>query len=520
MDARTDIAIRLAGNPVRFQEIDDIEAWYFGTQYEAGKFRRAFPWHQEYEGNRYIPLSERAPYDFGIARAIVDASTGFLFDEGRFPALVAEGDSQDAEVIAAEAWMRAIAEHVDLRAVMLEASRLGGRARSAFVYFKIVDGEPILDTHSGKLCRPTFGRDGKTLERVRKQYKVAGVELAAMGYEGIDPDAEYWYRHDFTQMGEDVYLPVKVETIPQVPTFVLDESRSFAHGLGFVAGVWIANLSQRNGFDGVATYEGPAIGIMHLINETLSQSHRAVKNACDPQTVLELHPESSGEDVSALANIPKGGIWPVPGTMKLLEMAGGGQDVAHKQIEMYRGLLGDVTGWPEIEPGKMSDKAQSAEALRVLFQSAISFASVLRIGYGRGLVELIKVILRVLKATAGATLNVEAYDQDGKPIGVEAISDKPRIKLEWGPWFSLTSNDINQIINGLTTAVAAGLLSQKTAVDHLADLFDRDPDEELNRILEEAQARMDEAMRQAEAMGVNDGDEESEESGDKPEAIG
>lgn len=500
------ISIALGGWPPRYQEIDQLESWYLGLQYQLdGEWYREHPWTRERDSSgKYIPLAQRRPYDFGIAKNLVDMPTGFLFDEGRFPALLSEGDDDGA--VAAEACLRAIAEHVALRVKMLNGSRIGGRQRSVFAYFKIVDGEPILDMHGGKYCTPTYERDGKTLKRVRKQYKCLGEHFLRMGYAIDEPDKFYWYRHDFTPNAEIAYFPVKFEQGPKVPEFEEDPARSVVHNLGFVPGVWMVNLFQReDGFDGVGTYEGEQVLTMiHLCNEVLSQAHRATGKASDPQLVLETPPDANGNapDVDPeIRTQTKGGVWVMPGAMKLLEMAGTGQKMALEQFDRYRSLLSDTTSIPQIDPESISGKAQSAEALRVLYAGLIGFASLLRVCYGeQGLVPLCKIILRVLKATASSTINVDFVSWDGKPVDPANIPDRPRVRLEWGPWFAPTATDQQAMINGAASAVAAGLLSQETAVGTIAKLYGRDGGEELKKILAEREARMNEAVREQQAL--------------------
>lgn len=491
------ISIALSGWPPRYCEIDRIEAWYWGHQYTVdGPWQRKHPWAAETDrAGKYIPLADRAPYDMGIAKALVDQTTGFLFDEGRFPQLLVDGD--DAGAVAGQAWLRAIADHCNLRVRMLEAARIGGRCRSVFVYFKVVDGEPIIDCHSGKACEPTFGRDGKTLVSVRKQYKAPGEAFLRLGYQGLDPAKLYWFRHDFTEAAELRYFPVEVEQGPKVPVFVVDEARSFRHDLGFVAGQWMVNLMRaEDSTDGIGTYEGDQVlGLIHLCNEVMSQAHRATKHALDPQWALEVDPEKE-VDTAAIRNQTKGGVWVMPGKLSLVEAAGTGQAAAHEQFDRYRALISDTTSIPEVDPEAISGKAQSAEALRVLFQGLIAFASLLRVSYGDdGLVPFAKVILRVLKATAAGTLNVDAFDDKGTTIGRGALPDRPRVRLEWGPWFAPTAADEQAKIGSAAAAVGSGLLSQETAVSFIARLYGRDGAEELKLILAERKAHEDEAMR-------------------------
>ena len=513
------ISIALGGWPPRYQEIDQLEAWYLGLQYELGG-----PWYREHKwtderdsSGKYIPLAQRRPYDFGIAKNLVDMPTGFLFDEGRFPALLVEGD--DAGAVAAEAWLRAVAEHVAMRVKMLNGSRIGGRQRSVFAYFKIVDGEPILDMHGGKYCTPTFERDGKTLKLVRKQYKCLGEHFARMGYAIDEPDKFYWYRHDFTPDAEIAYFPVKFEQGPKVPQFEVDEDRTVRHNLGFVPGVWMVNLYQReDGYDGVGTYEGEQVLTMiHLCNESLSQAHRATGHASDPQFVLEVDPEKGDPD-PAIRSQTKGGVWMMPGKLSLVEMAGTGQKMALEMFDRYRALISDATSVTEVDPESISGKAQSAEALRVLYAGLIGFASLLRVCYGeQGLVPLCKIILRVLKATANTSINIDGVSWEGKEVERSAIPDRPKVRLEWGPWFAPTAADQQAMIASAASAVVAGLLSQETAVSVIAKLYGRDGGEELKKILAEREERMNEAVREqqalAEAIATVEGDEPEEEPG-------
>jgi hypothetical protein len=286
-----------------------------------------------------------------------------------------------------------------------------------------------------------------------------------------------------------------------VPQFVVDELRTVRHSLGFVPGVWIPNLQkQEDSHDGLATYEGEhLLAMIHECNMAMSQASRATRHACDPQWVNEIPPNADGSfpDAPDLPTMKKGGVWQIPGVVKLIEAAGSGQKSAHEQFDRTRSLIANTSGWPEVEATGISDKAQSAEALRVLFQGAIAFASQLRVSYGdNGLVPLCRVILRVLKATAGDLINVDAFGWDGKPVKRTDIPDRPRVKLQWGEWFPPTANDQQAAIASTSLAVSSELLSQEAGVSRIAPLYGRDGAQELKKVQAEREARVSEVMRE------------------------
>ena len=135
--------------------------------------------------------------------------------------------------------------------------------------------------------------------------------------------------------------------------------------------------------------------------------------------------------------------------------------------------------------------AQSGRAMELMNQSLIWLADRLRTSYGdEGVLQLLRMIRR-----ASQKIALKTADGD-----VGSISAAAEITLRWPKWFAPTYADSLTEAQTLETAVAAGLLSQETAVKAIAPSYDvEDPAAELALIKSEQAEAAAQAVAQAQA---------------------
>lgn len=457
----SEFAMRSAviGELPRTLKIDALEAWYNGTAYTYGPYAegRKYPWDQEFDNGKRIPLENRRPYQYNIARHIVNTSAGMLFGYEHFPGLEAEGDEKTEE------WIAVLSEAVSLEDEMLRAAKVGGRARSVPVIFKVVEGYPRIEILPPQFCRPLFGPDGESLKHLRYQLKASAEYLFNMGYDGLDEKKQYWHRREYTPDAEIWYLPVEVSDDGTPPVFVVDESRTVYHNLGVLSGVWIPNLKSDDPVDGEASYEA-VIDLMHQVNLLGSMAVRSIRKMSDPTLAY-----TNVEDVEDLPESQKvgsssGGSVVSPGDVKLLEMTGGGQEAAKAWLADLKQAIGMISRVIEVDPEKLSGSAQSGYALRILHGPLIELVGELRLTYGKALIRLVRLMLEVVTRLPAGSIFL--------PRKVEGMPNPQAVlSLRWGDFFEPTPQDIKTEVETMLAAVAGGFLSEETARARICQLY-------------------------------------------------
>lgn len=186
--------------------------------------------HTEYTGlQEYIPLRERRPCvrsGTGICKTVVDNSVSLLFAEGQFPQI----DCEDEHTRNA---LKALMKETRLNEVMIEAATVGA-VGSVAILLRILNGRVFFSVMNTQFLTPVWQADAPdTLECVIKQYKVKGRVLQNKGYAVDEPEADYWFRREWTAEQEIWMRPWKVHDDTARPA--LDEQRTTAPPPGLCA---------------------------------------------------------------------------------------------------------------------------------------------------------------------------------------------------------------------------------------------------------------------------------------------
>lgn len=489
---------QVIGELPRAQRLEAKEAWYDGLAYSVGMNARKYDWDQEKDAaGKRIPLEERRPRQYNLARYIVDTSTAWLFGEGHFPAVLCKDERDEAT----QELLTILGEALELQKMWLKGAKQGGKAGTLVMVGKVVNGYPCIEFLPAKHCTRTLGPDLRSITYLRLQYKAPAEWFEELGYEGLDPKLWYWFRREYSPTAELTYNLVQVSadgTPPNWGSAGLDQARSFEHGYGVLCATWVRNLECDDPTDGACSYEG-VLDLLDPINVLVSASYRSIKKISDPTLAL-----TGIQDADLLDEMMKklgssgGGLVSSPGDAKLLEMSGTGQAAALTWLDRLRQGVAEVSRVVNLDPEKLTGAAQSGYALTILHAPLIELVGELRQNYGPALLQFLRQFLRLVLAVRAKGQQV-FLPREPEAKG-EPNPDAP-MELAWGAFFQPTPQDVKQTIENVVAARAAGLISEETTIGIVAPLLGvEDVQAETERI--KAQAAEDDANVEAALEGM------------------
>ncbi|MDE1905828.1 MAG: hypothetical protein KGH75_05190, partial [Rhodospirillales bacterium] len=188
--------------PARVTRLEALRRVLDGTLYD----NLPYQFHEERNGaGEYIPLRLRKPsVRYGLCRVVVEDSVALLFSAGHFPIV----DVPDMTVGRALADVFAEAR---LNEVMIDAA-LRGAVGSVAVLFRVLGGRVFFSVLESLYLTPVWSAQAPDeLARVTEKYKVSGADLAAQGYEDVDPAGLYWFQRVWDTQSETWFLPWAVD---------------------------------------------------------------------------------------------------------------------------------------------------------------------------------------------------------------------------------------------------------------------------------------------------------------------
>jgi hypothetical protein len=449
--------------PDRTRRLEVLRRVLDGTLYDA----LPYEFHEERgPGGEYIPLRNRRPsVRYPLARIVVDDSLSLMFSEGHFPAI--ECDDERMRTILAD-----LVAETSLNQVMMEAA-LRGSVGSVAILLRLLRGRVFFRVLETAYLTPTWDpEEPDRLARVTERYKVRGSVLAAQGHEIGDTNADYWFMRQWDDADETWFCPWPVGSA-QTPR--VDETRSVAHGLGFVPVAWVRNLpggpGGPDGIDGGCTFRS-AIETSIEIDYQLSQAGRGLKYSSDPTLLIREPAATDGEIVRGGGNAL---VVSEKGDAKLLEIGGTAAAAVIDYVRTLREYALEGVHGNRASADRLT-AAQSGRALEMMNQGLMWLADNLRVSYGDALLRLLAMVIR---ASARYRVTVR-----GEPIG--ALDPARRLTLRWPRWYAPTSDDRQRDALTLRTLTEAGQLSRETAVKSIADVYEiADVRAELERIAAE-----------------------------------
>ena len=452
------------------------------------------PYHFEYSGGKtngqYVPLAQRRPsVIYSLPKIIVDESVSMLFGEGHFPIVRgSEEKEEDAEI-----FLQYITRVSNLRSAMMEAARIGSIG-SVAVYLRVLNEKFYFNVLNTQYLTPSFDQlEPDTLIGLIEKLPIDGASLRAMGYfiEDDNLNNPYILMREWNLNEEIFYAPylkdAEKDVIPQ-----RDDSRSYAHDMGFVPIVWIKNLPKDGFIDGCSTFES-IVDTSIEINYQLSQLGRGLKYNSDPTLVIKnpvsLQDNQLVKGVGALTLDEKGDAY-------LLEMNGSSTKAVLDFVNMLRQYALEAVRGDRSNPEKISG-LHSGKALQMLNAALIALVSELRLSYGeRGLLRVYQMIVEIA--------NLPGISIDTGNNGAPKISELQNLILDWPDWYAATPQDSLQKAQALQSMRATGTISQKTAIESIADQYNiQDIEEEMRNIDTEQKKDYDMQMKLKVKSGVD-----------------
>lgn len=418
----------------RINRLKTLESYYYNTQYDGLEYdwdgeklrkgssttivseRKFIP--DNYEVHRPPSKFRRPNMPYAIAAVVVDRLSNLVFGEDHFPEIRVPTDDQ------VEEFDRAFCKQVDAADKMMTARTIGGSTGTVLALVELKKGKFCLQMLKPYCVEVTRWADEseKLVGAVRIQYKYKRQERA--------PDSrkltvkEYWFRREIDEEKDMTYLPVEVRSDGE-EQWEIDQNSVVKHDLGVCPAVWIQNRTPPDDdADGVCDFASTLQQIDQM-NRLLSSAYQGSLLSMEPVPVLETDEEITGGIKKA------GNQWILPGLngkAYYMEPTGAGVKLGMELADKLEGYILRVCHVVLDDPDKVSGSAQSAAAMRILFQPMLAICGKLRTQYGaRGLVRILKIARLIAKVTTSRAANPPApepqFDEAGQPIEQPAQGD-------------------------------------------------------------------------------------------------
>jgi hypothetical protein len=474
----------------------------------------------KYHFTQSVGMSQRRPsVRSALCTLVVDEAVSFVFDENHFPRISAE----DKEL---EQALKDIIEESQLNLAMIQVTR-DGSVGSAALLVKLIQGRFYFESLLTEYCTPIFDPNAPTeLLSLVEQSKVSGEELIAQGYKDIDPKKIYYFRREWTRDAEIVYKPWLAANGMKMPgmdwagmTYVafengvaagkvdqngnklptkeddlqIDIDRTCQHNLGFVPIIWTKNLPgnifgvQGNSIDGGCTF-ARAIDTNTELDYQLSQCGRGLKYSAEPLMMIK---DDSPYQEGGQIDKSSGGVLVLNGEnadAKMVEINGDGCKAVLEYASILREIALENIHGNRSSPKKSAFNA-SGKAMEMYNHPLILLAGLMRISYGEGMLKPVLSMMAKMMKREPVVINNQLY--------TPKFNEYATIKLVWPQWFDVTPQEEEMITRNVREAKDARLITQKTAVAHLAEQFGIvDIEQEINEIELEQQQFLQEEKPQ------------------------
>jgi hypothetical protein len=460
----------------------------------------------------YVPMTSRRPSaPYRIGKKIVGSFTAMLFGRGRFP----QPRSNDP---ATQDWAEEVVRATKLRNRIIRARNIGGSCGTVALSWRIYEGEVRISVHHGKHVHVLEWEDyeerivGHAVELYQVQRRVPDERT------GKPVERWFWRRRDWTTTADVFY---QLAEVSDDPTWVVDDARSSEHGDGEAHIAWIENLpdDEEASEDGLSDYDGTyeQMNVLDMLNSVVCKG--GVLNL-DPTLKLKMDPDDVGRAV-----IRKGSenaiITGMGGDADYLELSGTSIQAGLALIEKQKEQTLEVNECVLTDPDKVAAAGTSSVALKVVYAPMIGKSDLMRESYGDGIQRVLNGIARAVRRwtpnpeaetdeeryvhepVAGETDGEEQLepveyglklrprieiDDEGNRTEIPRHPGRGSIELEWGPYFKPTADDHQKDAQAAGTAAGGKpVMSQQTAVEIVAQSYDRDGAEEWRRVRQEAQ---------------------------------
>jgi hypothetical protein len=429
----------------RNQELKKIADYYENSQYD-----HLSNWDEAECSESYIPIMKRKPkIIYTLPEIIVDRLTSKLVGSNVFPSMTIEDDEDTTFLIGL------IQDATSFKSKILQAVKKYVAFGSAFIRFKFVEGQPVIEHYNSMYCYPEFNDAGELLSIEIKYVYEDWEDLDERG-----KPIEKWYKLYLGQMFDVIYDNPKFSADGNDPIF--SEISRNEHELGFVQGEWLKTTDERHGPDGKGIIK-PIFDLVDSINYNLSGTDKATTYGLDPQPVFSGLTEEELEDL--IKSSSKGWALGRDGNANFLEVGGAGVQRAHETLSIFDKKAQDTARVLILDPEKIVGSAQSAKAMEVLHGPMIELIYELRPGLEKSITSLLTKI----------TMACLIYNFRGFGLTITMPKQyKPKsmqIKVSWGEIFPKTMMDLQQKVQTAAAAANANLISRETAIRFIAKDF-------------------------------------------------
>lgn len=511
----------------RFAQMDIREAYYKCNQYDGLKYE----WDGSIRGVTgdfpvqpgYQPMRMRKPNArYEAARTITQRLSQMMWGRQRFPELRVEGDRD------AQDFVRALAKEARLSAKFRQARKLGGAQGTGVMSFGFIGGKPRVQVHNAKHMHPVAWEDRYEL-RLSAALECRRYLVTVRDKQGRPKQKEFYYCRYWDQEREILWDPIPREQAEAKNWFDWPK-KEVEHDFGFCPVYWIQNLPDDDEADGVSDFHG-LCDKFDAMNRVLSSASKGTIANMDPTVVIK---DDRAKNQGAVHTGSGQALWSKGGA-DMLEIKG---DSMRAGLELFKQLRSVALEEAEVvipEPEKIASQAQSAAAMRMVYQPMLVKCDDLREQWGdMGIVPLLTDMLRASKliigrgeggpierTVDGRTVQVNPtvllpdrveYDKpdgdDDDPSALEprlvprTPGEREDITVIWPPYFPATAVDLEKKV--LATTKASGgkpVISERTAVAHLADDFNvSDVDGELAEIRADRENALEDMLTQQESQ--------------------
>lgn len=474
----------------------------------------------------YVPLKMRRPASpYRLARAIVNSFTSLLFGHGRWPTIRVHGDPET------EHFYKAIEKEAKLRTLFIRARAVGGSVGSVGISWRFFEGKPRLSVHSGKHIEVHEWADREALipAHVSEIYTYSEEQWneRKKKFESV----WLWYRRDWTETSDVIFQPVEYKR-GEDPTWEVDDEQSVMHNDGVCHFVWVQNLPEDDDthIDGQPDY-AELYEDLEEIDIVKSVVTRGAKLNLDPTLVLKMDP-----DILNRMGVHKGSdnalVVGEGGNAMYMELAGTSINVGIALFAKLRESILESAQCVIADPNEVGGAGTSSVALKIIYEPMIAKTDLLREQYGDALKRLLTSMHLVAQKYMGAeperipvfgddgepavdelgeaifdqveasldlpprvvTDRVQVEDDEGNTVDTEEVTFEPcmpgeggDIELDWGDYFNATADDKQKAVMTLQLATISKIMSQQSAAEELAKMFERNPRTEWARIVEAAE---------------------------------
>lgn len=468
----------------------------------------------------FVPLRARRPsHPVRLGKLIVNAFTGLLFGEQRFPTPTVAGDPDSQD------FAEALVSSAEMSAKFSMGRALGGSMGTVGFSWCFRDGKPRVSVHNAKHLFVQRWRDREELipDHVTEVYRYSQDEW---DQEKRRVEQKwYWHRRDWTPDEDIVYLPVECKD-GQEPVWEVDVQASNKHEDGECHFVWVQNFPTE-GIDGLPDYDG-VLENMDSVDVLSSVLLRGTTLNLDPTLVLKMD-----RNYVQMMGVKKGSDNALAvgetGDARYLELSGSSVQAGLQLYDAAKKNVLDVVQCVLTDPNVVAAQGISSVALKVIYAAMIQRTDLLRVQYGNAIKRILEQMIRVARKKYGEVIVLVGEDGeeesaryvvdlppklatiteeglDGEPVEKQVLQERnpgagEKVELQWGPYFLPTPADQQSTAITLSTATGGkAIMSKRTAVEVMASTLGRNPTEEWNRV------NGDDAARRAQEAEMLQGD--------------